>query len=284
MIASHEVWLNGIRHHYLELGTEGMPTLVCLHGLTRNARDFLPLAQPLGNRFHLYALDVRGRGDSDRGPADRYVFPQYVEDLKAALDAWGIARTSLLGTSMGGIISLLFAARYPERVERLILNDVGPEVDPRGVARILATTTHAPEEFADREGLIAYFRTYFPPAEDWPAEKVWAFAQSSFRATVRGTWVWKMDPVVRQALLRGGASAAAPDLWAELKKLRCPLLIIRGAKSDVLSPETCARIRQLHPETRLVEVPGVGHPPLLTEAPVTEALPSFLSSGAAGHG
>ncbi len=116
----------GLKLHYLDFGGEGKPALVCIHGLTGNAHNFDALFPHLTARYRVLALDVRGRGDSAWGPAADYNPQVYVSDLKEFLDALGIKRVSLVGTSMGGVISMMFAGGYPETVEHLVLNDIGP--------------------------------------------------------------------------------------------------------------------------------------------------------------
>src|SRR5215472_1883560 len=125
----------GVRLHYLDFGGKGKPVLVCIHGLTGNAHNFDALASHLSARYRVLSLDVRGRGDSAWGAPLDYNPQVYVSDLKEFLDALGIQRVNLLGTSMGGIISMMYAGGYPETVERLVLNDIGPEIDPTGLVR-----------------------------------------------------------------------------------------------------------------------------------------------------
>jgi pimeloyl-ACP methyl ester carboxylesterase len=275
---SHFIGVNGLSLHYLDYGCPGTAAVVCLHGLTRNARDFEPVGAELRGLCHVRAVDLRGRGDSDWGPPEDYRLTRYVEDLSGVVDAWGETSVSLIGTSMGGLIAMLFADRYPDRVRSLVLNDVGPEVDPAGAARILATTDQAPAGFPSTAAVIAYFRRYFPPVEALPDGEVWDFAQSSIKRVGRG-WTWKLDPNVRQALARGGTGQAAPDLWQVFRNLRCRLLILRGELSDVLSRATVSRMRALQGDATSVEVPGVGHTPLLSEPVAAQALRRFFSTG-----
>src|SRR5690348_14280164 len=154
----------GIKLHYLDFGGEEKPALVCIHGLTGNAHNFDALAPYLTPRYRVLALDVRGRGDSAWGPALDYNPQVYVSDLKEFLDGLGLKRVSLLGTSMGGVVSMMFAGGYPEAVERLVLNDIGPEIDPAGVMRIMAYISQAPERFNDLAEVRTYYRSIYPPA------------------------------------------------------------------------------------------------------------------------
>src|ERR1700687_3501222 len=127
MAADKFVTVNGLRLHYLDYGGDG-PYVVCVHGLSGNAHNFDELAAHLGRSYHVISVDVRGRGDSDWGPPTDYLPKNYATDLAAMLDSIGIARTSLIGTSMGGIIAMMYAGGWPERVERLGVHDMGPDV------------------------------------------------------------------------------------------------------------------------------------------------------------
>src|SRR5690242_12457235 len=127
MASSQFVTVNGLKLHYLDFGSSGQPPLVCIHGLSGNAHAFDGLAPHLVGSYRVIALDVRGRGDSDWGPPGDYNPSVYVSDLAVMLDTLKIDNVSLIGTSMGGIISMMYAGGYPERVARLVLNDIGPE-------------------------------------------------------------------------------------------------------------------------------------------------------------
>ena len=135
---------NGLKLHYLDFGNPSKPPLVCIHGLSGNAHNFDGLAPHLMNDHHVMSIDVRGRGDSQWGPPGEYTPPVYVSDLALMLDALELDRVTLIGTSMGGIISMIFAGGYPQRVERLVLNDIGPEVDPAGLKRVPITSPRRP--------------------------------------------------------------------------------------------------------------------------------------------
>jgi pimeloyl-ACP methyl ester carboxylesterase len=259
----------------MDFGNSRKPTLICLHGLTRNARDFLPVGELLGETLHVIAVDIRGRGESGWGPPREYTLSQYVEDLSVLFDTWGVATASLLGTSMGGLVAMLFASRFPQRVDRLALNDIGPETSPKGIERIVRTTTLAPSWFEDRRTLIAYFRAYMPTVARFSDEEVWDFARSSIRSDVTGGWTWRMDPAVRLALLDEGRPVA-PELWSAFRGIEANLLVLRGESSDVLSLEVYSRMRDARPDGLFVEVSGVGHTPFLTEPVAEQALRRFF--------
>jgi pimeloyl-ACP methyl ester carboxylesterase len=271
------VTVNGLRLHYLDHGGAGRPHLVCVHGLTGNAHNFDPLAPHLARTYHLLAVDVRGRGDSAWGPPAEYLPQNYVGDLAAMLDALGIARVTLVGTSMGGIISIMYAGGWPERVERLVLNDIGPEIDPAGAVRIAAYVGESPERFKDLGEVAAYYRENYPPMAKMPEDELRAAVQWSVKPAPDGNGLrWKMDPAVRRPLR--SPSQQRLDLWVSYARIACPILIVRGAESDILSRETTARMRQVHSSTRVAEVPGVGHAPSLVERESLAAMREFLGT------
>lgn len=271
------VQANGLRHHLLARGAPGAPVVLMIHGLAGQAHTFDGIANILAARYHVYCLDVRGRGESEWGPPDQYNIDTYVEDLEAVREALGLQRFALVGTSMGGLITMQYAPRFPERVSRAVLNDIGPEIDPTGLQRILAYIQGAPEMFADLKAVVRYYREHYAPMvahlnDDQLAE----FARYNVRRSDSGVYVWKMDPAVRTA----PPKPPALDPWDAFRAMECPVLIIRGAQSDVLSAETARKMLEANPRARLVEVPGVGHAPLLVEPEARKALEAFLAEGA----
>jgi esterase len=265
----------GIKLHYLDFGGDAKPVLVCIHGLTGNAHNFDALAPHLAARYRVLAIDVRGRGESQWGPPLDYNPQVYVSDLKEFLDALGVKRATLIGTSMGGVISMMFAGGYPESVAQLVLNDIGPDIDPAGLARIMAYVSQAPERFKDMAEVRAYYRETYPPAVKLSDEALTEWVRWSVKPAEGGGLVWKMDPAVRRPP-RGGSAARPIDLWLHYNRVMAPILIVRGVESDILSRETAARMLKVQREVRLVEVPGVGHAPSLVEPEALAAISDFL--------
>jgi len=264
---------NGIRHHLIARGMPGSPVVMMLHGLAGQAHVFDVIANRLSARHHVYCLDVRGRGESAWGGANEYTIDTYVADLEAVRDALGLQRFSLVGTSMGGLITMQYAPKFPEHVERVVLNDVGPEIDPEGLKRILSYVGGAPEMFADIKAVIRYYKEHYAPmVEHLPDDQVSEFARYNVRKSDSGVYVWKMDPAIRVT----AAPPPATDNWEALKSVKCPVMVLRGAKSDVLSAPIAAKMIEALPGTRLVEVPGVGHAPILSEPVAVAALEEFL--------
>ncbi|WP_322796249.1 alpha/beta hydrolase [Tepidiforma sp.] len=268
------VHANGIRHHLLARGAPGAPVVMMIHGLAGQAHTFDGIANFLAARFHVYCLDVRGRGESEWGPPEQYTIDTYVQDLEAVREALGLQRFALVGTSMGGLITMQYAPRYPERISHAVLNDIGPEIDPAGLQRILAYLQGAPEMFADLKAVARYYRQHYAPmVANLNDDQLLEFARYNVRRSDAGVYVWKMDPAIRTA------QPAPPsiDPWEAYRAISCPVLIVRGAQSDVLSPETARKMLEANPRASLVEVPGVGHAPLLTEPEARKALEAFLA-------
>ena len=198
MSVSKFVTLKGLKLHYLEHGTEGKPPLICIHGLTGNAHNFDALAPRLISNYHVMSVDVRGRGDSGWVPGGEYTPQNYATDLAGLLDELKIDRTTLIGTSMGGMISILFAGGYPQRVEKMILNDIGPDVDPVGIARISSYVAESPTEFNNLREVAAYYRANYPAMANIPEPQLVEQVKWSVKPTDSSKLTWKMDPQIRR--------------------------------------------------------------------------------------
>jgi pimeloyl-ACP methyl ester carboxylesterase len=274
--ASKLIDVNGIRLHYLDHGSPAKPPLVCIHGLSGNAHNFDYLAPHLAQDWHVVALDVRGRGDSAWGPPGEYNHQVYINDLVGMLDYLKISRVTLIGTSMGGIISMMFAGGYPDRAERLVLNDIGPEIDPIGLGRITTYITSSPSSFATLADVAQYYRDNYPALAQVPRQELLDFVKWSVRPTADGRLAWKLDPAIRN-VPRTGTAARTMDLWMPYARIAAPVLVLRGAQSDILSRATTDRMRVVQPQTTVVEVPGVGHAPSLNEPEALTAIKQFLA-------
>ncbi|HJU29719.1 MAG TPA: alpha/beta hydrolase [Candidatus Binataceae bacterium] len=277
MPSSEFVTVNGIRLHYLDFGHPERPPLVCIHGLSGNAHNFDGLAPRLAASYRVISLDVRGRGDSEWGPPGDYNPAVYTQDLAALLDHVGLRRVTLIGTSMGGVVSMMFAGGYPDRVERLVLNDIGPEIDPAGQKRIVAYMTVSPQSFGAMTEVATYYRENYPPLRNVADDALLEFVKWSVRPDSNGRLVWKMDPAIRN-IPRTGAAARPMDLWVYFNRIAAPVLVIRGSDSDILARATADRMRVVLPGTRIVEVPGVGHAPSLLENEALAAIMDFLKT------
>jgi pimeloyl-ACP methyl ester carboxylesterase len=255
----------------------GLPVL-CLHGLTRNSADFEGIAPgiaALGRR--VLALDIRGRGWSDRDPdPTRYRPDIYAQDVLDALDTLGIARAVFIGTSMGGLITMLVAVQAPGRVAAAVLNDVGPELDPAGLARIVnyVGKTEPVRSWDEMAATVkASQGLAFPDADDafWQT-----FARRVAQQLPDGSIALAYDPAIAKAIARP-QPVPPPSLIPLFEALaKMPVLVIRGALSDVLSPEGVAVMRNIKPDLETAEVPRVGHAPTLEEPEARNALAAFL--------
>ncbi len=189
-----------------------------------------------------------------------------------------VGKITLIGTSMGGIISLAYAGGYPDRVAKLVLNDIGPEIAPAGAKRIGGYVAEAPAEFADMAAVVAYYRETYPPLAGLPEPAAIQWVTPLVKPTPTGGLTWRMDPAVRKAMRAAGAAARMPDLWMQYARITAPILVVRGADSDVLSPATARRMCQVLKGVRLVEVPSVGHAPSLAEPEALGAIREFLGT------
>lgn len=255
--------------------------VIAIHGLTRNSADFdaiAPLIAASGRR--VLAIDVRGRGLSDRAPDPMtYQPPNYAKDVLALMQQAGIERAIFLGTSMGGLITMALAAIKSRVVAGAIINDVGPEVAKEGLARIAAYTGQpveihswaAARDYVRRNNAVA-----FPDRDDafWDA-----FARRCFREGTEGAPVLDYDPDIAVPIRAAGAKALVPNLWPFFRRLTRgrPTLLVRGGTSDLLSEDIAARMRRAARKMAYVEVPDIGHAPMLDEPEARSAIFQFLA-------
>lgn len=261
------------------------PVLVCVHGLSRQGRDFDALARAVADRYRVICPDVVGRGRSDwlRQPAG-YQIPGYVSDMVALLARLDVEQVDWVGTSMGGLIGLgLAALPRPDGVaspiRRLVLNDVGPAIRFEALQRIGSYLGKAPRFTSLAEG-AAYLRSIsegFGPHTD----EEWLELSRPLFSEEGGEWKSHYDPAIAlpfAAVTPELVAAGEAALWAAYDQLRCPTLLIRGAESDLLTAETARAMTQRGPSARLVELPGIGHAPTLIHADQISIVRDFLSS------
>lgn len=255
--------------------------VIAIHGLTRNAADFeaiAPLIAQSGRR--VMAIDVRGRGRSDRAPDPMTYQPMtYAQDVLALLNQTGIERAVFLGTSMGGLITMALAAIRSKVIAAAIINDVGPEVAKEGLMRIAAYTGQAVDTPGWAEA-AAYVKKLNAVAFPHYTDADWdAFARRVFRIGTEGAPVLDYDPDIMAPIRAMGAKALVPNLWPLFNRLAKgrPVLLVRGETSDLLSPAIAAKMRKRAPKMDYVEVPGIGHAPMLDEPEAKAAIFPFLS-------
>lgn len=255
--------------------------VVAIHGLTRNSADFEVIAALIAaSGRRVLAVDVRGRGQSDRAPDPMTYTPDiYARDVVAMMEQLGIEKAVFLGTSMGGLITMALTAIKPKAIAAAILNDVGPELAPEGLARIAAYTGQPVviETWADA---AAYAKRINETALPHYTDADWAaFARRTFREGTEGAPVLDYDPDISAPIKAAGAKALIPNLWPYFRALarKKPTLLLRGATSDLLSPAIVAKMRKAAPALAYAEVSGVGHAPMLDEAESRAAIFEFLA-------
>lgn len=253
------------------------PAVLCLPGLTRNSRDFEALASHLAPRYRVICPDLRGRGLSARDPVwQNYQPATYLIDLAALVGTLGLKRCVIIGTSLGGLLAMMLPSALPGIIAGVVLNDIGPEVDPTGAERIRGYAGRLPPVRNWPEA-VAQLKTLFGAA--WPglSEKMWLeLARRSFREDEAGIPVVDVDPRVGEAM-RAAPQAATPDLWPLYATLGpVPTLAIRGVHSDILSEATFARMQREKPDLVALSVPNRGHVPLLDEPECLAAIDAFL--------
>lgn len=273
-------WSNdGLRLHYRDYaGPSDRPALLCLPGLTRNARDFEPLAGRLAGQWRLICPDLRGRAESAyaKDPMS-YVPLTYVHDLERLLTDLNLTRFVAVGTSLGGIITMLMAATRADRLAGAVLNDIGPTIEPAGLDRIRgyvgaggghATWVHAARAVEDAN------RDVYP---DYDLGQWLAMAKRLYRVSSSGRIILDYDMRIAEPLRVPGGEAGV-DLWPVMAGFRsCPTLILRGEHSDILSAATAARmVRDIGDMAEYVDVPRVGHAPLLDEPASSAAIEKLL--------
>jgi pimeloyl-ACP methyl ester carboxylesterase len=269
-----------LRLHAEETGPRDGPlTVLCLHGLTRNSRDFDSLIEHLAVQYRVIAADQRGRGRSQPDPtAANYQIPIYAQDMTHLLDRLAIERVVLIGTSMGGIISMILGAAQPARVRGIVLNDIGPEVPAAGIKRLRDSLT-TPAQVSTWDDAAQHAKHINGHAFPDYSEADWrAFARRIYVEDSTGRPVPAYDP----AILRGlnppsDPNAATPTLWPLWEQLAAiPMLAIRGGLSDILSAEILENMAARHPNLTTLTLPNRGHAPMLDEPAAVVAIDRFL--------
>jgi pimeloyl-ACP methyl ester carboxylesterase len=274
---------DGLALHARDYAGAGGPArlpVICIHGLTRNASDFDELAPRIaatGRR--VLALDVRGRGESQRDPnPDNYAPGVYAGDVARLASDLGIARAVFIGTSMGGLITLTVAARRIDLIAAAVLNDIGPVISEKGLARIAGYTGKAAcvGSWKDAAGYVRDINACAFPDNDAAEWDKWA--RRAFALDPAGRLAPRYDPNIAIALQTGKLRPTSLSLRMAFRKLarERPVLLVRGALSDLLEERQAAWMRRAAPAMAYVEVPNVGHAPMLTEPAALDAILKFL--------
>ena len=264
---------------YPAAGEEVRLPVICLHGLTRNSKDFEDVAPIIaGWNRRVIVPDVRGRGESDRDIDPKNYQPKiYARDVLEMMAALDLSRAVFLGTSMGGLITMTLAALRPRVIAAAILNDVGPAISPEGIARILSYAGK-PANVRDWNEAAAYVRRTNAVAFPGNSDEDWhRFAQRTFRQGSLGPEL-DYDPAITAPLQKPPprlAGFVASLLFRRLARKR-PTLLIRGELSDIISADIADRMQRMAPRLKRVDVPNVGHAPMLTEPAAVDAIDQFL--------
>lgn len=272
---------DGLKLYARSYGPDDAPlTVLCMHGLTRNHKDFEPMIAHFGERYRFIAVDVRGRGMSDRDPNPEHYTPlHYAQDMTCLIKHLQLDQVVLIGTSMGALMSMLMVQLAPEHIRAVVMNDVGPIPGFDGVKRIASyvgkgepepTWGSAAQSVAASQGLA------FP---DYDEQDWLAFARRTYRETEDGKIVLDYDPAISQMFsLKKPGFGLRFAMWRLFSKMKpFPLLVIRGELSDILPEKTARKMLKRHGGATLVTVPNRGHAPMLDEPEAIRAIDHFLS-------
>ena len=267
----HTIEAHGLRFHYVEWGEGGAPPIVLLHGLGSMCRIWDPLARALQDRYRLIALDQRGHGDTTWPAEPAYSTEDYVGDLEALIEAWGLERFVIVGLSMGGMNAIAYAARHPERVTHLVPVDIRPALDPMKRPNIQNDRRVAEEGHPTFDDLDAAYIARKLTHPHTPDESLRHHVRHLMKQAPDGRWTAKHDPQVSY-------SWRPSDLWGELPKVAAPVLIVRGGQSQVLPEEIAVRMRDAFRRAELVTIEQSGHTvPEDTPQEFIEAVETFLA-------
>lgn len=270
-----------------------IPTL-CVHGLTRNRRDFDFLAKYLSEHQHqIYCPDIVGRGDSDwmKNPL-HYTYEQYIADMNVMIGRMAVKQINWIGTSMGGLIGMMMASLKQSPIKRLVLNDIGPQIPVAGIARLSQYAIQDPE-FSSVEEAKRYFKMNYTTLGNLTDAQWQHFTETSIREISPGKFQTKVDHAVKMApskskiawqLLLNPHKALEGtffdvDLWEIWRKITCPVLVIHGKKSDMLLSSAIQKMQEIHPQTELIEIEDAGHAPALMDAMTHEKINQWLNKG-----
>ena len=255
------VTVNGLRIHFLEWGSSAKPAMVLLHGISKHAHTFDHIAPDFARDYHVLAIDMRGHGDSGWSPEGAYLVEDYVKDIEGLLAQLGIRRVTMLGNSTGGRVVQVFAGMHPEMVDRLIVEDVGPE-RPQDIADSFARQVRQEANgWASEDELV---KQLVGRSQRTPEALLRTYAHFGTKPGDNGRIVWKRDP----NLVKG---FVVTELWQHVSKIKSPTLYVLGGASRIVPAETQERLKKTLPDVQIVTMPGLGH------YPNEENTPGFLA-------
>ncbi len=255
------------------------PPVLCLPGLTRNSRDFEPLATRISKTRRVISPDLRGRGKSQYDPEWRNYHPgQYAADLWQLLDALEVGAVVVIGTSLGGWLAMLLNQQRPESIAAAVMNDIGPEADPGGIARVVATAGLLDIVDTLDEAVEQAKSVYSLAYPDWNDEQWRVYTESTYRVLDDGRFDLNFDRNIGHAA-REGVSGLDVDPWAMFDDLAAvPTLLVHGVLSDILTEPIIEKMCERKPDLRVVPVKNRGHAPLLDEQEAVDAITTFLET------
>ena len=247
--------VNGINLHYLDWGTDGKPKVLLLHGLRGHSHSWDDVSADLCQDYHVIALDQRGRGESDWAPGGDYSSESFVADLEGFCQAVGLDSFIMVGHSMGGRNSMAFAGKNARKLQKLVIIDIGPDLDPKGSGRITQEMIDVPEEFDTFEDVYAYQSKQNRFCSEPVLRRRLTYATKQLP---NGKFGWRYDLEVREQR-RNNTGSKQPDLWLNLPGIKCPVLIVRGSVTDTLGLDTAEKMVDVLPDGKLVHVDRAAH-------------------------
>ncbi|MCH7626141.1 MAG: alpha/beta hydrolase [Chloroflexi bacterium] len=247
---------NGIRLHYVEWGSRDAPTLVLLHGLHGHAHVWDPLSKALSRHYHVVALDMRGHGDSRWSDEMAYQVEDYLADLGAFIGRLGSSPVTLVGESLGGLVAFVYAGVNPTGVDRLVVVDIGPEINGDAIRKMRDSASERPPDFADVADALRWVKRDESPRDDGDLRRI---VEHNLTRNSRGRLRWKYDPATDGVISSGDTGDGAELLWRLWKAISAPTLLVRGANSDLLESASAADMVRVGKDVRFVEIPDAGH-------------------------
>jgi esterase len=249
------ITVNGLRIHYLDWGSPDKPPFIMLHGIGRVAHSFDHIAPRFNTRYHVIAMDMRGHGDSGWSPEGAYLVEDYVKDLEGMVEQLNLHGLTLLGNSTGGRVVQVYAGLHPDRMARLVVEDVGPQRTNEIASAFARRVEQEEKGWASEDELVASLMKNSKVSEE--LQRNYAHFGSKLRED--GRVVWKRDP----NLVKGFVPT---ELWQYVSKIKCPTIYILGGASSIVPPDTQKRLKETLPSVEIVTMPGLGHYPHV-EAP-----------------
>jgi pimeloyl-ACP methyl ester carboxylesterase len=248
---SHYVQAGKVKLHYIDYGSAGLPSMLCIHGGAAHAHWFDYVAPGFNKDYHVLSLDLRGHGDSEHVDPPQYFYEDYAADVNKAVEALDLKDFVLIGHSMGGMVSLVYAATYPGRVKKLIVVDTSVNLPPERIALLRDVGSKPPRDYDSREEMVSRYK--LRPGEALaPAEVVRYIGERSIKETAEGKWRYKFD----RAVYATREPKDGTPLW---DKIKIPSLLVKADRSPRITPEVHAQAKARAPQVELVEISNSDH-------------------------